>query len=410
MNKVLFIYIIFSIVASALNYFAYPLLGRILPSDEYVNITVSLSLLTQMSAFLSSIIAISISLSKESPTKKSDDGLLSTLQTKLLKILVVVGAIFSMLSPFIMPAIHTPILYALPILLMILISIPITTISGYFNGKKLLIKLGSVAVISALLQFVIGVLSALVFGNGLITLLCMGLAQVIAVIVLYAIYSHDRLPTIHNLLAPTPAHLSSKINHLIKYTIIASFAIMAVNILQISDLLILQRFGTEEAKFYTDVYVISRIVFFAGMIFIWPFLGEISLEKLKTNTRPFVVLLSIFVLIMAVAILMLFFGGHIIMQIMFGESYQIDQLRAFMIPSIVFKIAFLIVTAVCLYFIVLRSYMAVFVATIPTIGILVCLYAMSESSYVTLLWLTGVSAVSAVIASVSVFVHQRQKK
>jgi O-antigen/teichoic acid export membrane protein len=362
-----------------------------------------------MSAFLSSIIAISISLSKESQPDKSEDGLLSTLQTKLLKILVIVGIVFLGLSPLIMPTIHTPVLYALPILLMILISIPITTISGYFNGKKLLIKLGSVAVISAFLQFVIGILAALLFKNGLITLLCMSMAQILAVIALYIIYSRDNLPTIHNLLKATPAHLSNDINHLIRYTVVASFAIMAVNLLQISDLLILQRFGTEEAKFYTDIYVISRIVFFAGMIFIWPFLGEISLQKLKANTRPFVILLAIFLLIMTATILGLFFGGHIIMHIMFGTAYQIDQLRAFMIPSVIFKVAFLIVTATCLYFIVLRSYMAILVALIPTLGVLLCILITPESSYITLLRLTAVSIASAIISCILLFVHQKRK-
>lgn len=407
-KKDLAIYIALSILASGLNYLSYPLLSRFLPDSEYVNITVSLSLLTQMGTFLSSIIAISISLSKEKVAKDNENDLLSALQTRILKMLMILGLSFLVLSPLIMAAVDTPVLYAVPILLMVLISIPITTISGYFNGKNMLIKLGSVAVISASLQFSIGILSAILFQNGLVTLVCMSLAQIIAVIALYVVYSRDNLPTINSLIKPLPAHMSRKVNQLIRFTIVASFAIMAVNILQIADLLIIQHFGSSEAKFYTDIYVFSRIVFFSGMIFVWPFLGRINMHDLKKNVKPFSSLLLILFVILAGTLAALFIGGQTIMHILFGEVRYPDQLNGLATLSVLFKVAFLIITAICLYFIVLRSYKAVTVAIAPLIGIITCAIFTPNTLFDTLLLLTVIAITSAVIAYV-IFILSTKK-
>lgn len=73
---------------------------------------------------------------------------------------------------------NTPAWFAVPITSMMLFSIPVTIISGYFNGKNLIIQLGFVTALSAVLQFGFA-LFALLFHNGFITMVSMSIAQIV---------------------------------------------------------------------------------------------------------------------------------------------------------------------------------------------------------------------------------------
>lgn len=362
MKKSVLIFILLSVVASGLNYIIYPLLSRALSSAEYVNITVALSLFTQVSAFLSSILAITISLSKSEQNERANEKI-ELLQAFLFKLFFVLAAVFLVFSPIIMAKIHTPVLFALPISVMMLLSIPILVISGYLNGKNQMIKLGIITLLSASCQFIIGLTVAVVSRNGLLTMSSMAIAQIVTLIIVYTVFSKDRLPGISkSLKAPFWASRSKQMSKLILYTAATSVAIMAVSLIQIMDLFILQRLEHTNIKFYADIYVISRVVFFAGMIFIWPFLGEISVDSHHFNRKPFLKLISYFTLITLAAIVVLYIFGDQLAHALFGMTYDLQIIREIGILSILYKFFFLIITAVVLYFIVLRSYIAVWIA------------------------------------------------
>ena len=166
------IFIALNILAAAINYLLYPILSRMLPSAEYVDITVSLSLFTQMSTFLSSVIAVSISLAKFDKESTAHRRI-ATLQAVILKVFLFLATGFLLASPFVMQWANTPAWFAVPITSMMLFSIPVTIISGYFNGKNLIIQLGFVTALSAVLQFGIALIAALLFKNGIITMISM---------------------------------------------------------------------------------------------------------------------------------------------------------------------------------------------------------------------------------------------
>lgn len=396
MKKTTLYYILLSLFASTLNYLAYPMLARLLPPSQYVDITVALSLFTQMSTFISSLAAIAIGVSKN---KTEGNHTLTKLQTSLLQIFTLLGVIFLLLSPVIMNFITTPVVYALPIIIMILVSIPITVISGYLNGRNSMVKLGSVAALTATLQFITGGLVAGLFHNGLITMFVMSVVQIISVIILVRLLREPDLPKITAEVFKLEKY-SQVTRRLLVFTVIASFAIMIINVLQIADLLIIKNINSTVAKFYTDMYVISRIVFFGGMIFIWPFLGEVSLTDIDSNRKSYLKLLGIFAGIsLGVIVAMLLFGS-IITHILFGQTHDATLVKVVIPFSILYKMFFLMITACCLYFIIFRSYRCLLLTLIVTVitSASILLANPAEMSSV-IFYLTAGSAIGALIGS-----------
>jgi hypothetical protein len=146
---------------------------------------------------------------------------------------------------------------------------------------------------------------------------------------------------------------------------------MAISLIQIADLFMVQDLVHADIKFYTDIYVISRIVFFAGMILIWPFLSEISLGHHHFNRRPFLKVTGYFAVITLAAIAALYLFGGQITHTFFGTEYKLLEVQEIGILSVLYKFFLLIITAVILYFIVLRSYAAIWLSATASGGFLI---------------------------------------
>lgn len=397
MKKSVAFFALFSIVASALNYIIYPLLARLLPANDYVDITVALSLFTQISAYLSSIIAITIGISKKHPLKAAET--ISQLQLFLLKSFLVLASILMLLSPILLPPLHVQVQFIIPICLMMIFSIPITIISGYLNGLNAMTKLGSVALVSATSQFVVALCTAAITHNAFATMLSMVVAQMLTVAILYKSFSSMSLPR----LLPDPKAAGARLitRRLKVYTLFAALSIMAISLAQVADLLLIRKLYGVDAKFYTDIYVISRVVFFAGMILIWPFLGSIKTSILKNNIKPYVTLVGLFVAMGLAASVALWTGGQTIASILFGESYGPKLIGDIGFLSVMFKVFMLIITATVLYYVVLHRATAIVIASWSSVlvicyGLFLNVHASIASVLLDLNYLLGGTAVICV--------------
>jgi len=401
MKRSVIIFVFLSTFASAINYATYPFLGRILPAQQYVDITVSLSLLTQITTFLSSVVAITIGLSKSEPHGGTNEKI-ELLQSTLFKLFLLLDGGFLIFSPAIMGHIHTPTIFAIPIALMMLVSVPIATVSGYLNGRGLMIKLGVLGVTAAGFQFVIGVGAAWLTRNGFIAMLLMTLTQLAAIVFIYWLFKTERLPRILEAFKkPVRIEERQYLSKLLTFTVLASLAIMAINLVQIADLLIIQTLHTTNIKFYTDIYVISRVVFFAGAIFIWPFLGEIDIDSHHLNRGPFAKAIGFFTIITFSAMAALYFFGPVIARVLFGAHYSLSLVRNVALLSVLYKFFFLIITAVTLYFVVIRSYVSVWLALSISFAILI--YSEIASKYTSIhSVLVRLDLISGVVAALAI--------
>lgn len=354
-------------------------MGRILPDNQYVDITVSLSLFTQISTFLSSIIAVTVGLSKQED-EESAQKTIHILQAFLLRSFIILSIGFLMLAPFIMKYIHTPAIYALPIVLMMFFTIPITIISGYLNGKNKLIHLGMVIAISAVFQFIIALTVGLITGSGIMTMLSMTLAQILAIFTIYYAFRREKVPRLGKSIKISFSNMKGKeLKSLLKYTFWSGIGVMIISLVQIADLLLLRKIPGANAKEYTDIYVISRVVFFAGTIMIWPFLAKINVRNLKQNNKHLLNLFAIFTVIALFSGLVMLIFSHQILGLLFGTKDFSESIVLLSLLSILYKYLLLILTAIILYLTVLHSYKSVIISVL--FGFVLAIFSFIPSVY-----------------------------
>jgi O-antigen/teichoic acid export membrane protein len=395
------------VISSALNYITYPILARILPAEQYTDITVSLSLLTQISTFLSSLIAVTIGLTKSGDGDGTKE--INALQTFLLQTLSAIGILILLFSSVIMNLISTPSIYAIPIVLMLIISVPITVISGYLNGKQKMVKLGLVALTTASFQLLAGAITSVIFQSGVITMLSMGSVQIISILILMYAFRNEHIPRIDKniFLIQKP---SKKILSLLKYTLIASAAIMVVNLLQVVDIVVIKQIQDSATLIYTDVYVVSRALFFAGMIFIWPFLGQISLLSPTHNIRILLKLVGIFAILTCAAIGLVDIFGSNLFLILFGRDLSGPDAISIVNLSITYKAFLLVLTGLTLYFIVLRRYSAVIVATLSCLLIYGSYFFLPHQTILSTLIALNIGAGASCVISFLLFFYSLSNK
>jgi hypothetical protein len=111
--------------------------------------------------------------------------------------------------------------------------------------------------------------------------------------------------------------------------------------------------------FYTDLSIVSRLVFFSGTILLWPFLGAIDVKNLKANILLFTKYASVVIAIGVISTSGLWFFGDTIVQLLTGSSYGLDSVRKLGIPALFLKIGFVLHTSITLYFIVQKHKYAV---------------------------------------------------
>ena len=193
MRKSTFIFIILSGLASLCNYVVYPILARILSPNEFVDISVALALFTQLSSFMLSIVALTIGLSKQEG-EQTARKVVEKLQAILTHLFVVIIIVFLASSPLFLDRLHMPATLLAPISIMLGLSISMSVISGYLNGKQKLEKLGLSIVFSALMQLLLSVAAAVITKSGAVTLAAMAFGSFVAIALTYRVYQSEHLP------------------------------------------------------------------------------------------------------------------------------------------------------------------------------------------------------------------------
>lgn len=380
MRKTTLIFIILSGVASFFNYVVYPILARLLSSIEFVHIATALALFTQLSSFMLSIVALTIGLSKQ--TGQSDSkATVEKLQALLTHLFLVIIVIFLAASPLYLGRLHMPAQLLLPICAMLALSMSMSVISGYLNGKQKLVKLGLAIAFSSFLQLGLSVIFAIITKSGTTALNGMALGSFIAIVLIYQVYKAEKLPSLSSIFSHgLSLYRTKSIRSLVKFTIMASLTTLLMNILLIIDLLIVNS-RQVDAVIYTDMYVISRVVFFSGMLFIWPFLSNIDIYHPRRIFGLLYRLVGFFVVMTVGAIGIMVLSGQTAIRLLLGSNYNgAANIKQLAILAILYKFIFLLITTLILFFIVMRNYWAVILPLILTACIGVCLILVGSSA------------------------------
>ena len=376
MQKKTILFIILSGVASFFNYAMYPALARILSNEEFVSITVALAIFTQLSSFTLSIVAITIGLSKQKDAKDAKTTV-EKLQAVLTHLFIALLLLFLLFSPMLFSKISLSPTLLMPIVLMLILSIIMSVVSGYLNGKGKLIKLGLSLVVTSLLQLICSVVIGVSTKDGALTLYAMSAGTILSLAYIYTAYRTEDLPSLASVFVHRfNIYRTKELRSLLMYVIFASLSVLAINILLILDLLLINGRQTD-SKIYADIYIVSRIVYFGGMLFLWPFLSNINVLNLKKNVGLLLRVCSVFMAITLCSLLAMQLFGQQITHLLFGGQYQAwNDVRVLAILAILYKFNFLVITTLVMFFIVIRSRWAIIVSAFATLslGLLAVLY------------------------------------
>jgi len=217
-------------------------------------------------------------------------------------------------------------------------------------------------------------------GSAVVALLGMVVGQIVSIFIIIAIFRDQNLPRIK--LRPQiklSILFDSEYRKIGVYTIAASLGVVFINLIQIVDLMVFKS-RPSEAIFYTDLYIISRVVFFSGAIFIWPFMSEIRTDNKKMNL---ILILKFFGIVCAIgftAVAVLYVFGENITKILFNASYSTETLIHYGILSIALKCAFLFLTTLTLYLVVIGKRAAFYLPLITATLLLVFVKSINNSS------------------------------
>jgi hypothetical protein len=377
-KKSAIIFILLTSFASACNYAIYPVLSRTLPNKEFVDITVALALFTQLSAFMLSLVALTIGLTKDSEPSETK-YVVKKLQTMLTHIFMVIIVIFTAFSPLILTSLHLSPIFVLPIFTMLAASLFMSIISGYLNGKQKLTQLGTITAGTALLQFCAGIGASTLARDGTITLNAIAVSSIFSVLIILLTYRHDHLTNPFAVFHEKVNIYSSKENRrLFAYIVLSSVGALALNILLVLDLLIITARGVD-TKIYTDMYIISRIIFFGGMLLVWPFLSNLDMRDRIKNAKSLMLLYLVFSVSTVIICISMIFWGKDILTFILGTAHNSSSLQSLAIVSIVYKFVFLVLTTFSLVFIVYRSYWAVWTPLICTLSLSLLAFFIDKS-------------------------------
>lgn len=397
------IFILLNGIASALNFAVYPVLSRILSDTEFVEVTVALALFTQLSSFMLSVVALTIGISKYENTHSAKE-LTEKLQAVLAHLFLFVLFIFILTSPLFLHKIQLSVAMLVPISAMLGLSISMSIINGYLNGAQKLIKLGVAIVFSAVLQLVLCIGVALLSESGVASLNAMAFGSFISIVLIYRFYSKDNLPSPSSIfLHRLSLYKSKKTQALIKYALCAAIATLLMNIIMIIDLLIINN-KQIDSGLYSDLYIISRIVFFGGMLFIWPFLSAIDVKKPKNNINSFYKLSAILILILAFSVFAIQIFGNQLVEFILGSNYVTSvDVKLLGTLSVLYKFSFLLITALSLFFIVVRSYWVLWLALIlgsATVAFIFTLDSTASSIYI----VGGLNIIASFVVAIGLYV------
>lgn len=347
----------------------YPLLARILGRDDFTDTNVALALVSQITSMMSAVVALAISETLYNPKKKGEA--VTFLQAQVTRLYGVVMLIFIVASPLIFSLVRLPMSFIIPLSAVLFFTVPIAIISGYFNGKSMLSKLGAVGMIVASSQFVLAIIFGYVSKSGNLSILGMALGQAVAIYICYRIFKDERLPKIRDSLAPGKFASTTSQSH--SAIVVASLTILSLNILQIADLLLINAKGIEQ-QMYSDISIVSRVVFFGASMFIWVFLSKIRLNDSKSNANSFLTLSAIALVIFIISSLVFFFMGDTILKAITGANYYLPDIRFIGIASMLYRIIYVLNISIVLYLIVTRNrYTALIPAWLMFITFLVIL-------------------------------------
>lgn len=346
------LFAILSLTGAVINYALYPVLTRVMNTQDFGDFATLLSISNQVFGILLAFNITSIYLVKKYPEEEARE-MAQLIQKFLLWFFIVITLILFVLSPLIRHWLHISDLLSFGVLAIFLVSsLPAVIWTGYLQGHKQLVKVGLYNLISSILKFVFTVVLASYWGvrGGLLGVL---ISTVVGLVVLRFI-ARMPLPSISSAAAPFTKPQREFIRSIRMYIINSIFVVGMLSILQNIDITFAKAlFSPSAAGVYSGISVLSNAIYFVSFLLIWILLPEISLDKLNHNRRLLRTAYSLLGAIAAMAITVELVFRNVLTHFLLGSAF--NGQGSILVIATLFQLSLIAITLYAYYSLVMKK-------------------------------------------------------
>lgn len=273
-----------SLVGAVFAYALYPVLARILTPGQFGDFAVVVAFSNQLLGLLLAFNIISIYLVKSQSEEKARSHA-QIIQKNLILFFLGVTVVFLLASPYLNHLLKIEnSAYFIVLGLILLTSVPGVIWTGYLQGNKELVRVGSFNVAAGAGKLIFGALLGAAFGTvgGLLGILAGTLAGLLVVRFTPGI----TLPNLSSLFAKSDPEEKKFLLGMKKYFLECLLVVGALSFLQNYDISLAKiLFGPGEAGIYSGISVLSNALYFLSFLLIWIVLPEIKIGDAVVNRR-----------------------------------------------------------------------------------------------------------------------------
>ncbi len=268
-----------------LAYALYPVLARILTTEQFGDFAVIVAFSNQLLGLLLAFNVISIYLVKSQSEEKARSHA-QIIQKNLILFFLAVTVLFLIASPYLnhLLKIENP-GYFIILGLILLTSVPSIIWTGYLQGNKEMIRVGSFNVSASAGKLVFGALLAAALGTagGLLGLLA---GTLVGLLVVRFTPGGIKLPGLASVFSKSDPAEKRFLFDMRKYFLECLLVVGALSFLQNFDISLAKiLFGPSEAGVYSGISVLSNALYFLGFLLIWIVMPEIRIGDSSINRR-----------------------------------------------------------------------------------------------------------------------------
>lgn len=276
---------ILSLVGAVFGYAVYPVLARILTAGQFGDFAVMVAFSNQLLGLLLAFNVISIYLVKSQSEEKARSHA-QIIQKNLILFFLATTVVFLVASPYLDRLLKIENSgYFIVLGLILLTSVPGVIWTGYLQGNKQLIRVGSFNVSAGAGKLVFGALLAGIFGT-VGSLLGILAGTLVGLAVLRFTPGGIKLPSLGSVFAKSDPEEQKFLLGMKKYFVECLLVVGALSFLQNFDISLAKAlFGPSEAGLYSGISVLSNALYFLGFLLIWIVLPEIKIGDSTVNRR-----------------------------------------------------------------------------------------------------------------------------
>lgn len=378
---------VLSLGGAFFSYALYPVIVRILNAKNFGNFTVVVALSNQLLGILFTFVIISIYLVKSHKEERARQHA-QTIQKVLIWLLIACTLILLAFSHYLSHLLKIQnVGYFVILALILLIAIPGNIWTGYLQGNKELVRVGSFNLAAGLSKFILAIVFALWLGT-LGGLLGVFAGAIVGLLVIWFIPG-KKLPSLRTMFSKIGRKELEFLLSLRKYVLECIIIVGLFSFLQNYDITLAKSlFSPKTAGIYSGISILSNALYYICFLLVWVVLPEFEINNKKANNRILGTTYKLLSLLTVVAIAFELLLRNYLTKILLGPHF--GGLGTLLIFATLYQLTLVGITLYVYYLLIMRQRRAALLtfAIVASCAVLPLLFVSTPLAMIRTLWLS----------------------